>query len=327
MKGKFTRNIIVSTLALALTAALSSAAGSPSSTPLGLPVPASDSRPAPQANASAQPSASASPTLDFDQRMQGLEDQLDSVFSNTFHNFGEWFAGSNLASSIDLREQKDRYVARVYVPDSGTSKVKVRVENNMLHVTAEAAQKKNGSSQNERYEQIISLPGPVESDKMQVNRKRNLVVITLPKAGHTIAAVSPSAPLTSSDQLDQAIVDRMARMLGQMDQIFRDAFPNDLTNGLNTLQLGSAVHVDNQKDKYVVHFYLPDKDLRNVDVKLKNGELRLTASETEHSQKHGMSSRQSGDYEQLITLPGPVKEKGMKVARENGTIVVTLPKA
>ena len=86
------------------------------------------------------------------------------------------------------------------------------------------------------------------------------------------------------------------------------------------------MHLDNQKDRYVVHFYLPDKDLKNVDVHLKNGELRLTASETEKSQQPGVSRMESGQYEQLITLPGPVQEKGMKVVRKNGTIVVTLPK-
>jgi HSP20 family molecular chaperone IbpA len=62
-------------------------------------------------------------------------------------------------------------------------------------------------------------------------------------------------------------------------------------------------------------------------VNLKNGELRLTASKTAKNQERGMSSVQSGRYEQLITLPGPVKESGMKVDRKNGTIVVTLPKA
>jgi hypothetical protein len=29
----------------------------------------------------------------------------------------------------------------------------------------------------------------------------------------------------------------------------------------------------------------------------------------------------------LLTLPGPVQQKGMKVERKDGTIIVTLPKA
>jgi HSP20 family molecular chaperone IbpA len=111
----------------------------------------------------------------------------------------------------------------------------------------------------------------------------------------------------------------MERMQGRIERIFQDAFPNDLTTGFKTIQLNSAVHLDNQKDRYVVHFYLPDKDL-------KNGELRLTASETEKSREQDMKSMKTGQYEQLIMLPGPVKEKGMKVTRKNGTIVVSLPK-
>jgi HSP20 family molecular chaperone IbpA len=120
----------------------------------------------------------------------------------------------------------------------------------------------------------------------------------------------------------------MARMQVRMDQIFRDAFPADqnLTSGFN--QLGSAMHIDNQKNKYVVRFYLPDNDLKNVDVKLENGnQLRLTASENQNEKTRNATNMESGEYEQLMTLPGPVKKQGMKVERQNGTIVVTLPKA
>ena len=193
--------------------------------------------------------------------MHQLDKQIDSIFADTFRSFGDWFGGSALAASIDLREEKHKYVVRVYVPDSETSKVNTRVENNVLHVTAEGARKENGARQSERYEQIISLPGPVESDKIQVDRKKNLVVITLPKAtGENRSRIAGRA----AERFDQSIINRMARMEGRTEQIFRDAFPDDLTTGLNTLQLGSAVHLDDQKDRYVVHFYLPDKDLKNV---------------------------------------------------------------
>ena len=71
------------------------------------------------------------------QRMRQLDDQLDSVFADTFRDFGDPFRDSAFASSIDLREQKDKYVVRVYVPDSDTSKVSAKVEGNTLHVTAD----------------------------------------------------------------------------------------------------------------------------------------------------------------------------------------------
>ncbi len=267
--------------------------------------------------------------------MRQLDDQLDSVFADTFRDFGDPFRDSAFASSIDLREQKDKYVVRVYVPDSDTSKVSAKVEGNTLHVTATGEQNQKDASQSERYEQMISLPGPVATGKMQIERKQNLVVVTLPKAAGATAAASPAASpgrMFSGNNFagfDQAIVDRMQRMQARMDQMFADAFPGDeagLTSGLNSLQFGSAVHVDDQKNQYVVHFNLPDKDLKNVNVKLENGQLRLTASETEKNQQKDAKSLQSGNYEQVMTLPGPVQEKGMKVQRQNGTIVVTLPK-
>jgi HSP20 family molecular chaperone IbpA len=264
--------------------------------------------------------------------MQRLKEQMNSIFADTFDSFGDWFDRSSLASSTDVRENKDDYVVRAYVPDSKTSKINATVENNALHIIAAGQQKENSATQSERYEQIISLPGPVQRDKMQIERKEDFFVITLPKATAAIAATaskaSPSvSPMSGFAGLDQLVIDRMTRMQGRMQQIFQDAFPNDTTSSFNLLQFGSAVNVDEQNDRYIVHFYLPDKDLKNVDVNLKNGELRLTASETEKDQERGMRSVQSGRYEQLITLPGPVKESGMKVDRKNGTIVVTLPKA
>ena len=215
MKMKLTRNSIVSALGVALVAPLFLAAASP--TPSGTPVPTPGS-------SSSNPKASAPPiassALDFDQRMHRLDRQLDSIFADTFRSFGDWFGGSTLASSIDLREQENKYVVRVYVPESETSKVNATVENNVLHVTTEGEPKENGVLQNERYEQVISLPGPVESDKMQIDRKRNLVVITLPKATGEITAASPGAqpsasPPSGVEGLDQSIVTRMARMQGE----------------------------------------------------------------------------------------------------------------
>lgn len=266
--------------------------------------------------------------------MDQLDNQLDSVFANTFRNFGNWFGPNDLASSIDLRDQKNKYVVRVYVPGPDTSKVNARVENNILHVTAEGEKTSKNASQSERYEQVISLPGPVDASKMHIERKQNLVVINLPKASGATAAASPAAQPTASPtesnfaDFDQSIVNQMARMQGRMDQMMADAFPqSNPTRGLTTMQVGSAVHVDNQKNKYVVHFYLPDKALKNVNVKLTNGQLRLTASESEDEKAKGEQNIEGGSYEQLMTLPGPVQEKAMKVVRQNGTIVVTLPKA
>jgi HSP20 family molecular chaperone IbpA len=266
--------------------------------------------------------------------MRQLDSQMDSIFTNTFRNFGNWFDQSELSASVDLRDQKDKYVARIYLPNGeDTSKVNASVENGALHITAEGEQAKNGSASTERFEQILSLPGPVQADKMHVDRKQNLVVVTVPKApgAETAKATSKTIPFANTSPVvtnwDQSIVNEMARMQGRMDQIWQDAFPNDLMKGASPVNVGSAVNVDDQKDKYVVRFYLPDRNLENVNVKLDKGQLRLSAKEQNEKKSANTTSQSYAQYQQMITLPGPVKDQGMKVDRKGSTIVVTVPKA
>lgn len=307
MQMKITRYLIVSAVAMAL------------ATPVLL-----------LAAAPASAASNASPNRNLSQRMQQLDNQLDSIFAKTFRDFGDPFSNSAFASSSDLREQRDRYVVRVYVPDADTSKVSAKVEGNTLHVSATGGRTTQNSSASERYEQIVRLPGPVQEEKMKIERKPNLVIVSLPKAA---AAGTPSRG-QDVDQfagVDQKIIQQMARMQQRMNQMFDQAFAgdddNDLTSAFQGLNFGSAVHVDDQPNDYVVHFNLPNNDLQDVQVKLENGQLRVTAAESEEQKSSDAQSLRSGEFEQLFTLPGPVQEKGMKVERNNGTIVVTVPKA
>jgi HSP20 family molecular chaperone IbpA len=123
----------------------------------------------------------------------------------------------------------------------------------------------------------------------------------------------------------------MNQMQMRMDQIFRDAFPNDLLNGANLFRLGSTVNIEDQKDSYIVHFTLPERDLDHVNVKFENGRLHLTAEEQKGGSSNAapgtMESVERGRYEEMIALPGPVKESEMKVNRQANAVVVTLPKA
>lgn len=124
---------------------------------------------------------------------------------------------------------------------------------------------------------------------------------------------------------------QFAEMQRRMDQTFRDVFGPDTSSGTSAAQLGSAVNVDEQSDKYVVHFYLPDRDLSNVKVNFENGRLALTAEEQKSSTNKSATgvaeSTTAGRYEEMITLAGPVKDQEMKVERKSGEVIVTLPKA
>jgi HSP20 family molecular chaperone IbpA len=224
------------------------------------------------------------------------------------------------------------------LPNGDTSKVNATINGNNLEITMNGAETKNGAAQSERYQEIISLAQPVRADQLQIQRKPNMVVISVPKSSpSTVATTSGQSPVPSvtaspafSSALnawDQRMIDDMRQMEARMNTMFQNAFPNDLSSRNATLELGSTVNVDDQKDKYVVHFALPNRDVSNVNVNFENGELHLSAQEQKNSSTNSQKSVESGRYEEMVTLPGPVNESEMKVNRQANAVVVTLPKA
>lgn len=270
--------------------------------------------------------------------MRDLQSQLDNVFAQTFRDFGTDFGQSGFGSSVDLREQNDRYVARIYLPKGDSSKVNATMNGNNLQITMDGAETQGGASVPEKYQEVITLPQPVRADQLQIQRKPNMVVISVPKSTPlSIAQTSQQSPSPAAanspgfgaaiDAWDQRMIDDMQRMEARMNEMFRNTFPNDVANGGTALELGSAVNVDNEKDKYVVHFTLPNRDVSNAQVNLQNGELHLSAEEQKNSSTNSQQSIERGRYEEMVTLPGPVKESEMKVNRQANAIIVTLPKA
>ena len=102
--------------------------------------------------------------------------------------FKEFFNQSRFGASLDIKEESDKYVIRAYLPDRDMNNVNVTVEGQTLKVEAKtenAGQKeKDGMvfSRKARYSQLLTLPGPVQANKMAVERKENMLVVTLPKA-------------------------------------------------------------------------------------------------------------------------------------------------
>lgn len=98
------------------------------------------------------------------------------------------------SSSFDLRDRNDHYELRAYLPDVNASDVNVRVDNDRtLHVsvTQRKQQKKDTASSRGsftelgQYEQVITLPEPVKSSDMKIDRRGHEIVITIPKASST----------------------------------------------------------------------------------------------------------------------------------------------
>lgn len=268
-------------------------------------------------------------------RWHKLEDEMDQIFRDSMEKLhlgkSDQTQQQTFGSSIDLRDNDKAYVARIYLPKGDEAKVNVTLKDDTLHVTA-------GDDKTGHYQESISLPGPVQQDKMKMDRKEGVLVVTIPK--QTGAAAAQSTPLppvaTGPDQdtWDRDIVREMQRMQDRMDQLTRDVFANapSFPDIGNEPLLNSTVKVDEEKDNYIVHFYLPDRDIGNFKVNVdNNNEVRLTASTESKNQTKGTNGSASdyaaSHYEEAVTLPGPAHGDRMKVDRKEGVVTVTIPKA
>ena len=128
------------------------------------------------------------------EQMNRMRKEMDRIFGQAFSEFRnrpefkEFFDQAQFGSSFDLQEEADKYVVRAYLPDRDINNVNVTVEGDVLKLEAQGEdtrqQEGNGSffSRKAQYSQAVSLPGPVQADKMTVERKENMLIVTLPKA-------------------------------------------------------------------------------------------------------------------------------------------------
>ncbi len=128
-------------------------------------------------------------------RMEQMRREMDRVFDDAFHEFKlkpafkGLFDEPRFGSAVDLQEEGDSYVVRAYLPEREMKNVSVVLEEQTLKIEAseqESTRKEEPgqmlhSTRKATYSQMLALPGPVESDKMKVERKEGMLVVTLPK--------------------------------------------------------------------------------------------------------------------------------------------------
>jgi HSP20 family molecular chaperone IbpA len=131
---------------------------------------------------------------DVREQMNRLREEMDRIFGQAFSEFRdqpgfkEFLDEAQSGSSFNLQEESDKYVVRAYLPDRDINNVKVSVEGDSLKLEAQGEdtgqEEGDGSiiSKKVHYSQVLSLPGPVQADKMTLERKENMLVVTVPKA-------------------------------------------------------------------------------------------------------------------------------------------------
>jgi HSP20 family molecular chaperone IbpA len=128
------------------------------------------------------------------ERMDRMQREMDNIFNQSFaevqnqSGFNTFFDQARFDSSCDIQDEGTKYVVRAYLPDRDMNNVNVTIEGQILKLEAKGESTQQGNkgnavfSQNAQYSQILTLPGPVQTDKMTVDRKDNMLVVTLPKA-------------------------------------------------------------------------------------------------------------------------------------------------
>jgi HSP20 family protein len=131
------------------------------------------------------------------EEIQHMRQQMDRLLGNA----AQFFQGAPTVSDdwsafpvrpdLDLHEDADRYVIRMDIPGSDKSKINISVEDRVLTVAGSiddaVDQNDNGRAiRSERrhgqFQRSISLPGPVDADKMEARYENGVLVVTIPKS-------------------------------------------------------------------------------------------------------------------------------------------------
>jgi HSP20 family protein len=148
---------------------------------------------------------------------------------------------------------------------------------------------------------------------------------------------SPPATVRQSPELEAGndLFAEFDRLQEDMDRVFQRAFERfrkpPLLADFRQHGFFQAMNVRDKKDHYEVDVTLPGQDTADVSVELNDNLLKVGVVEKrEQSQAAPNVQSQSQmvrSFQQMITLPGPVKSDQMKTERRAGRLIVTIPKA
>ena len=128
--------------------------------------------------------------------MRDLPAEMEKMFQRSISRFplsplmDPFKNDTGYSLSLDVRERKDRYEVRAYLPDAKATDANVRLEGNRLQV--EVANRPAASQQNTNslvqidewghFTQAVELAGKLNSSKIKVEHKNHELLITIPKA-------------------------------------------------------------------------------------------------------------------------------------------------
>jgi HSP20 family protein len=159
-----------------------------------------------------------------------------------------------------------------------------------------------------------------------------------PGAGNSNTSSSPNPLLNSPfDPNGWDPFKEMEEMHKQMEQMFQGAFGrfnaspkfNSFSQGLS---FNPTMDIEEHDNKYIVRMDIPGADSSKINVSIEDRLLTISGTREEEVSQQGpnakqlRSERRLGQFERVMTLPGPVKQSEMKADYEDGVLTVTIPK-
>ena len=119
----------------------------------------------------------------YNPRTLSLFDDMDRVFRSVFDE-------QNSRPRVDIREENSGYVLEAELPGFAEKDIEVKVEDNLLHLSAgqeeEKEERKEGYLVRERrgarFARSFVLPKDAERDKIEAAFKNGLLTLSIPKA-------------------------------------------------------------------------------------------------------------------------------------------------
>jgi len=137
-------------------------------------------------------------TWDPRKEMQQMREHMDKVFGHSLgrfdrsSRFGDLFGSEIFNPSMDLQEEKDRFVVRVDLPGAKDNDVDVKLDGQQLTISGsldEQNQDKDDQGHVLRRERLsgsfsrtMTLPAPVKSEEMTTKLENGVLEIAIPKA-------------------------------------------------------------------------------------------------------------------------------------------------
>lgn len=245
--------------------------------------------------------------------------------------------------SISCVEKADRYQISLEFPGRDLSKILIDLKDGILHVEAPP----DGSLP--RVSRDLPIEGASRDGNLSIDRSvsRGLLLVTVPKQGADLLpvrsaarrAVIPAIIPVIAEPYDSFANDEFAMMFSEIRRMekamastmgrFQGMHPSVSAGFASNVAIPSVgtPSLEDAGDHYVVRVALPDQDPSKVNVNFKDGMLMIEASH-ENAANHSDNACMASycQYSQAVNIPGPVLVGKMKVDRQGGELVVTLPK-